>query len=299
MKNKTGGIILAAVSSLTFGFVPFFSVTLMDAGFSPFEVLAYRWGVATIVLLAVGVLMRKSFRVPKGAWLPLLAVSFFCALTAISLLIAYENIASGVASTIHFMYPLFVAAVMMLVFREPRSWVKLGAIILSLIGAGLLAGGDIRLEGGNVTAGVLWAAISVIAYGTYIVGVRKTKVQEMPSLPLTVYVMGFGAVSFTVLGMIFGGVRLVPLSDGFLWANILGIALLGTAVSNITLVAAIKRIGPTLSAILGALEPLTAVVIGVLALSEAFTLRTAAGIILIIIAVTAVVLSEGRHNDKK
>ena len=262
MKNKTGGIILAAVSSLTFGFVPFFSVTLMDAGFSPFEVLAYRWGVATIVLLAVGILMRKSFRVPKGAWLPLLAVSFFCALTAISLLIAYRNIASGVASTIHFMYPLFVAAVMMTVFREPRSWVKLGAIILSLIGAGCLAGGDIRLEGGNVTAGVLWAAISVIAYGTYIIGVRKTRIR------------GFGAVSFTILGMLFGGVRWVPFSDGFLWANILGIALLGTAVSNITLVAAIKRIGPTLSAILGALEPLTAVVIGVLALSEAFTLRT-------------------------
>ena len=164
MKNKTGGIILAAVSSLTFGFV----------------------GVATIVLLAVGILMRKSFRVPKGAWLPLLAVSFFCALTAISLLIAYRNIASGVASTIHFMYPLFVAAVMMTVFREPRSWVKIGAVILSLIGAGLLAGGDIRLEGGNVTAGVLWAAISVIAYGTYIIGVRKTRVREMSTLPLTV-----------------------------------------------------------------------------------------------------------------
>ena len=75
--GKTGGIILAAISSLTFGFVPFFSVTLMDAGFSPFEVLAYRWGVATLVLLAVGLLMRKSFRVPKGAWLPLLIVSFF------------------------------------------------------------------------------------------------------------------------------------------------------------------------------------------------------------------------------
>ena len=271
----------------------------MDAGFSPFEVLAYRWGVATLVLLAVGLLMRKSFRVPKGAWLPLLTVSFFCALTAISLLIAYENIASGVASTIHFMYPLFVAAVMMTVFHEPRSWVKIGAIILSLVGAGFLAGGDIRLEDGNVTAGILWAALSVIAYGTYIVGVRKTAVQNMLTLPLTVYVMGFGAVCFTLIGMLSGGVRWVPLTDGFLWANILGIALLGTAVSNITLVAAIKRIGPTLSAILGALEPLTAVVIGVLALSEAFTLRTATGIILIIIAVTAVVLSEGRHGKKE
>ena len=176
--SKTGGIILAAISSLTFGFVPFFSVTLMDAGFSPFEVLAYRWGVATLVLLAVGLLMRKSFRVPKGAWLPLLTVSFFCALTAISLLIAYENIASGVASTIHFMYPLFVAAVMMTVFHEPRSWVKIGAIILSLVGAGFLAGGDIRLEDGNVTAGILWAALSVIAYGTYIVAVTAVVLSE-------------------------------------------------------------------------------------------------------------------------
>lgn len=285
---------MAAVSSLTFGFVPFFSVTLMEAGLSPFEVLAYRWGVATIALLAVGILMRKSFRVPKGAWLPMVTVSFFCALTAISLLIAYENIASGVASTIHFMYPLFVAAVMMTVFHEPRSIIKICAIILSLAGAGFLAGGDIRLEGGNIAAGIFWAALSVIAYGTYIIGVRKSAVKDMQALPLTVYVMGFGAVGFTVLGIIFGGVRIVPLSDGFLWANVLGIALVGTAVSNITLVAAIKRIGPTLSAILGALEPITAVLIGVFALSETFTALTATGIVLIIISVTAVVLSEGR-----
>ena len=125
---------------------------------------------------------------------------------------------------------------------------KTGGIILSLVGAGFLAGGDIRLEDGNVTAGILWAALSVIAYGTYIVGVRKTAVQNMPTLPLTVYVMGFGAICFTLIGMLSGGVRWVPLSDGFLWANILGIA---------------------------------------------------AGIILIIIAVTAVVLSEGRHGKKE
>lgn len=262
----------------------------MDAGFSPFEVLSYRWGVAVVVLLAVGLLLRKSFKVPRGAWGSLLFVSFFCALTAISLLIAYENIASGVASTIHFMYPLFVAVVMMTFFHEPRSWVKTGAILMSLAGAALLAGGDIRLEGGNMTAGIIWSAISVVAYGTYIVGVRKTRVQEMSSLPLTVYVMGFGAVSFTVLGLCFGGVRLVPLSDTFLWANILGIAIIGTAVSNITLVAAIRRIGPTLSAILGALEPLTAVIIGVFFLSEPFSARTAAGIVLILTAVTAVVI---------
>lgn len=293
-QGNLAGIVLACISSLTFGFVPFFSVTLMEAGFSPFEVLSYRWGVATLVLLVAGLLARVSFKVPKGSWGSLLFVGFFCALTAISLLIAYENIASGVASTIHFMYPLFVAVIMMTVFHERRSWIKIGAILLSLAGAGMLFSGDVRLEGGDMTAGILWAALSVVAYGTYIVGVRKTKVRDMESLPLTVYVMGFGAVAFTLIGICTGGVRLVPLDDGFLWLNILGIAIPGTAVSNITLVAAIKRIGPTLSAILGALEPLTAVVIGVLALGEPFSARTACGIVLIVVAVTAVVLSENK-----
>ena len=85
-------------------------------------------------------------------------------------------------------------------------------------------------------------------------------------------------------------------TDGTAWLCILGVALPATAVSNMTLVQAIKRIGPTLTSVFGALEPLTAVVIGVAVFGEPFTVQGAAGILLIVAAVTIVILHSGRRK---
>ena len=52
--NRIKGILYAAVSSSTFGLAPFLTITLLLAGFSAFEVLSYRWGVASIVLIVFG-----------------------------------------------------------------------------------------------------------------------------------------------------------------------------------------------------------------------------------------------------
>ncbi|MDR3872589.1 MAG: EamA/RhaT family transporter, partial [Phocaeicola sp.] len=46
--NRIKGILYAAVSSATFGLAPFFSISLLAIGYSSFEVLTYRWGVATV-----------------------------------------------------------------------------------------------------------------------------------------------------------------------------------------------------------------------------------------------------------
>lgn len=297
INKKASGIALAAISSLTFGLAPYFSVVLLKADFSPFEVLSYRWGCATLLLVVFGLLSGASFKVPKDSILSLLGVSIFRAITSVSLLIAYSNIATGVSSTIHFMYPLLVSIIMMTFFHEKKSATKIGAILVSLVGAALLSLGEIDVEGGNNVVGLVSAAVSVVAYGIYIIGIRKTKVHDIESTPLTCYVMGIGAVCFFVAGMLTGGVRLVPLSDHQLWLNILGLALLGTAISNITLVKAVKQIGPTLSSILGALEPLGAVVIGIIAFGESFTWKTAAGIILIIGSVSVAVLSEHKETE--
>ena len=54
----------------------------------------------------------------------------------------------------------------------------------------------------------------------------------------------------------------------------------------------IKIIGPTLSAIIGALEPVTAVFFGVLVFHEHLSLRIAAGIVLILMAVFLTVLKQ-------
>ena len=293
--NQLKGIIYAAVSSATFGLAPFFSISLLAVGFSSFEVLTYRWGVATVVFLLFGFLAGCNFRLGAKEFMTVFGLSLFRAVTSFSLVIAYQNIASGVASIIHFMYPLAVAVVMIVFCREKKSVVTFTAILLSLIGASLLSSGNIEFSGGDTGVGLVAACISVFSYAGYIIGVRKSCAVHIDSTALTCYVMGLGALFFFLGGMCWeGGIRLE--TNGITWLYILGLALPATAISNITLVKAIKLAGPTLTSLFGALEPLTAVLIGVFVFKELFTVYSAMGIALIVVSVSLVVFQEKRKR---
>lgn len=269
MKNFKG-IIYAALSSSTFGLAPLFSILLLSDGFSSFEVLSYRWGVASLTLGIIGLAGGCRFRISRQELCTVFFLSLFRAATSLSLVIAYQNISSGVASIIHFMYPL--------------------------AGVALLSTGGIGSRGGDTTAGTIAAAVSVFAYAGYIIGVRKSRAAQVESTTLTFYVMAFGALLFLCGGMFTGGVRLV--TDGKERLAILGLALPATAISNITLVRAIKFIGPTLTSIFGALEPLTAVAIGATVFGERFGWTSALGVGLVVAAVSIVVLDTQRKTGK-
>ena len=292
--NRIKGILYAAVSSSTFGLAPFFSLTLLLAGFSAFEVLSYRWGVATIALTLFGWCSGCSFRLEKKDFLVVLLLSLLRAVTSFSLLIAYQNIATGVASPIHFMYPLAVSLVMMHFFQEKKSLWVMFAVFMSLLGAALLSSGELEAKNGDTIVGLVAACVSVFSYAGYIVGVRMTRAVRINSTVLTCYVMGLGTVLYFIGALTTSGLRLV--ADGYTWLIILGLALPATAISNITLVRAIKYAGPTLTSILGAMEPLTAVVIGVFVFKELFTLNSAIGIILILLAVSVVIFRKQKNE---
>ena len=292
--NRIKGILYAAVSSSTFGLAPFFSLTLLLAGFSAFEVLSYRWGVATIALTLFGWCSGCSFRLEKKDFLVVLLLSLLRAVTSFSLLMAYQNIATGVASTIHFMYPLAVSLVMMYFFQEKKSLWVMFAVFMSLLGAALLSSGELEAKNGDTIVGLVAACVSVFSYAGYIVGVRMTRAVRINSTVLTCYVMGLGTVLYFIGALTTSGLRLV--ADGYTWLIILGLALPATAISNITLVRAIKYAGPTLTSILGAMEPLTAVVIGVFVFIELFTLNSAIGIILILLAVSVVIFRKQKNE---
>lgn len=296
MKNRLKGISYAALSSATFGLAPFFTVSLLNAGLSPWEVLAYRWGTASAALAIFGFMAGLRFRVSGRNLGRIFLLSILRAATSLSLVIAYSNIATGVASTIHFMYPLAVAAAMGIFFRERISPKVIAAIAISIVGATMLSSGDITAAGGDTAIGIAAACISVFSYGGYIVGVRKSGLDDVDSATLTLFVMAFGAAMFLAAGSLSSGVRFV--SDPHLWLYILGIGIFATAVSNMSLVKAIKRIGPTLTSILGAMEPLTAVVLGIVFFGERFTIASAIGIALVIAAVTIVVVGTAPAQKK-
>ena len=287
----------AAISSASFGFSPLFTLGLLAAGLSSFDVLSYRWLIAGIVLMIYAWCKKKSLRLNSfgEAW-KIILLSFLRSVTSLSLLIGYANISSGISSTINFMYPVIVTLCMMVAFGEKRTWVDFVAIAGSFFGVYLLASGDsIVVEGGNTKLGLVSSLISAFSFAAYYIVMKQVKADKIEVVKFTTWMMMMSAFYFIVCALIFEG-RLTIVTDTKSWLGILGIGLWATMVSNITGVKAVRRIGPTLTSVLGALQPLTAVILGVTFLGEHLYLRSIFGITIILIAVSIIVMHQ--HNIK-
>ena len=181
------GIFYASISSASFGFSPLFSLALISAGLWNLDVLSYRWAVAAIVLVVYAFAKKKTLRLTTfdETW-KILLLSALRAITSITLLIGYENIASGIASTINFMYPVVVTMCMMIFFGEQISWINIGAITISLIGVYLMASGDgLRVEGGNTALGLACSLISAFSFAAYYIVMKRTKADKIEAVKLS------------------------------------------------------------------------------------------------------------------
>lgn len=293
---KLNGVFYASLSSASFGFSPLFSLGLLAAGLSDFDVLSYRWLIAGLVLMIYAVFKKKSLRLNSldEAWKVVL-LSFLRSVTSITLLIGYANISSGIASTINFMYPVIVTICMMVFFGEKRSLIDIAAIGVSIFGVYLLASGDsIVVEGGNTVLGLTCSLISAFSFAAYYIVMKQVRADKIEVVKFTTWVMMLSAAYFIACAFIFEG-KLSLISDTESWLYILGLGLWATMVSNITGVKAIRRIGPTHTSILGALQPVTAVILGVLFLEEHLYARSFIGITLILAAVSIVVMHQKRR----
>ena len=271
------GIIYAVVSSATFGLIPLFSIPLLQAGMASPAILFYRMLLSAAMMGLVALVTHRNLRISgrDAAVLGLLAVMY--AATSLGLLRSYDYIPSGVATTVNFLYPLVVAIVMALFFRERSSvWIVV-AIFISLVGVALLAWGDAGHR--DPARGLAFAGMTVVTYAVYIIGVMKSRTAMLDPLVVAFYVLTFSAAIFLVYALSTSGLGVVHTWPT--WPTVL---------SNYTLVQAIRHIGPTMTSILGSMEPLTAVLVGVVHFGERFDLDAAAGLILVITAVIIVIL---------
>lgn len=290
--RKTEGIIYALVSSSTFGLIPLFAVPILMMGtISGPSILFYRFGFAAVFIGLVGLIQGKNFRIDFKQGTKLTVLGWFYAATAMWLLESYSMIPSGIATTIHFLYPVLVTLIMVTFFKEPKSVWIFGAAIVSIAGVALLnwTGGEVNYEG------IATVLITVVTYAIYIVGVNKSGVDKMDPIPLTFYVLLSGALMFAAFAEMTTGIE--PIKDWNTGLNLALLALVPTVVSDLTLVMAVKRVGSTVTSVLGSMEPLVAVLVGIIYFSEPFGFKSALGLVLIIGAVIVVILKSGNKKE--
>lgn len=291
------GIFYAAISSMSFGFSPLFSLGLIAIGLSDFDILSYRWLIAGTVLMIYAFFKKKSLRLNSfDEFWKVVLLSALRSITSVTLLLGYVNISSGIASTINFMYPVIVTICMMLFFGEKRSKIDFAAIGASIFGVYLLASGDsIVVEGGNTRLGLACSLISAISFAAYYIVLKQVRADKIEVVKFTTWIMMLSAFYFLICAFIFNG-KLTIVTELKSWAEILGLGLWATMVSNITGVKGVRRIGPTMTSVLGALQPVTAVILGVLFLGEHLYTRSLIGIIIILTAVTIIVLHQNTRK---
>ncbi|MBR2509229.1 MAG: EamA family transporter [Lentisphaeria bacterium] len=288
--KKIFGFFCAVAAAVTFGLNPLFGLKLYENGLTPPTVLFYRFLFGSILLAIVMFCRKQSFVLPGKYLFWMITLALCLAGTSLGLFFSFKKMDASIASTILFVYPVIVALIMNIFFHEKITVAIIISIILSLAGVAVLCKTS---EGAFINLpGLILALISALAYAIYMVLVKQTKLRELMPEQVTFYAMLFSLPFFL-------------LTPGFAWKfdlfvkpvllfNILGLAFFPAFLSFYLMAVGIQYIGATKTAILGALEPLTAVCIGVLVFHEAFTLRLALGIILVLSSVTLVVCSKNQ-----
>ena len=285
MNTKTKGYILGIIAAAAYGMNPLFALPLYKAGMNPDSVLFFRYLFAIPVL---GIMIKargRNFKLQRKEVLPLVIMGLLVALSSLALFLSYNYMEAGIASTLLFVYPIMVALIMAFVFKEKLTLLTISCILLALVGIGLLY----KTSSGSTlsTTGIILVMVSALSYAIYIVGVNRSILKEIATLKLTFYILLFGMTLFLV--RVDFGKSLLTVDAWYLWGNLIALAIFPTAISFLCTTQAVQYIGSTPTAILGALEPVTAVFFGVTIFGESLTPRLCCGIVLIILAVTFII----------
>lgn len=285
MDSKLRGTVCGIAAAVFYGTNPLGAMNLARDGITTNTTLFYRFTIAMLILGVMMAVQRKSFALTRRELGTLAILGVLMGSSSTSLYFSFNFMDVGIASTLLFVYPIMVAVIMATLFREKVTLATAVSIGLALGGIALL---NHTADGSSLSVvGVTLVMVSSLTYAVYIVVVNKSSLR-LSSVKLTFYVLLFGAaaiLAFTLATC--GSVQLLTTPRQWLFA--VQLAVLPTVLSLVLMVIAVHDIGSTPTAIMGALEPMTAVAIGVVCFGEAFTVRLAVGIVLILAGVLLII----------
>ncbi len=287
-RNAIIGYPAGIVTGITYGLNPLFAKPLMNNGASTEAILFFRYGIAVVLLGAYLLLKKENFRINLRQAGVLLGLGLLYTASSAFLFEAYKYIASGLATTLVFLFPVMVAIIMVFLKVVP-SWPVWLSIAATFAGVMIMTGGT-GTEAIDPT-GIWFSIASAFVYALFIVIINRSKaISSIPNSLLTFYALSVGTVFFLTRCGLSGAELLKGLDGGMAWANLLGLAILPTIVSTASLAIATRNIGATKASVLGVFEPITAILVGTLVFGEELTPNIIAGILISIVAVSFMIM---------
>lgn len=288
---KLKGYFLAMVSAISYGLIPLFILPIKQINFPLDTTLFYRFLISAMFLLGIILYNKESLKINRYELFIFSLLGLFYGFSADLLFLGYDQLTPGIASTILFVYPVIVALIMVFFFKEKIKTLTLFALVITLSGILILSAKDsltdIRFFGLFVTIG------AALFYALYIITVNKAKIKAS-GWKITFYSMVFTSLYYLVKTQIFDESLVIPNVNTFL--SFVVFALVTTVISNTALIYAIKEIGSTPTSIMGAMEPVVAVLVSVILFHELMTRNLVLGVVLILVGVIINILADAKKS---
>ena len=266
MKDIVKGYLCAFISAFTYGLIPLFMIPIKkEESFSVDATLFYRFLIASGAIVFVLFYQKERLRISFREGLIMSLLGILYALSAEFLFLAYDYLSPGIASTIFFSYPIIVALVLILFYKEKLTLPTLLSLLLVVAGVGVLS---IKKGEALNYIGLGISLLGALVYALYILIVNKVRI-ESSGVKISFYSMLFSSLYFLVKSLLLR--ESISISSWALAGDLTLFAIITTSLSLVTLVYAVRYIGSTPTAIMGAFEPIVAVLISVGLFGEQLT----------------------------
>ena len=294
MDKQTLGLINGIISGISFGLIPLFSIPVIAAGMGNVSILVYRFLFGSLAMLGMLLLKKTDLRVSLSELCRIAILSLFYIGTALATLECYHYLSSGIATALVYTDPIW-CAIIGLIFLGDRFSLKLtSSCLFATLGVMMMTG--VFTEDGTFSAlGLFWGLLSGLSYALYLIFVPRLRLKRIPSLKLTFYVFFIGMLILAAYAILKEG-NIEIVTNPTCWTNLILLGLIPTALSNICVTMSLRLVDSTIVAILGAFEPLTAMVIGILILGDSWSIISLGGTFLILLAVAMLTILPKINN---
>ncbi len=288
-------MLLAALAAIFFGLSSITAkLASQGAGGNGISIAFYRNLTVLPVLAAILKIKGCGFALTKRQLISLIFIGMTCGgMTAMLLYLSYDYISVGLTLCLHFMYPVLVAVFYAVFFKEKLTKIQIASLVLACLGIWVMMFGGLEAS----PVGITLALLSSVAYSAYLIITDKSGIRELTGFKISFYNTLFGTIFLFVFGRILGFSFGECRPAGWIWLFLTG--LMVVCIGNVMTPEAVKRIGPTITAILGILEPITSLVCSILLLGEPLTGRTLAGGLLVLASAFLITIGDYRKSSAK
>lgn len=282
-------MICTIISGILFGTMPLMAKSAYALGSNAYTVAFGRFSTGAL-FSGIILLVRYGtvFKVSSKQLIKIAVLSTFFSAMPCMLYGSYRYIDSGLATTLHFTYPIIVMLISVLVFKAKFSGRSVLCLLMCVAGILCLCNSGGSMDG----RGMLLAAGSGAVYAVYISGVEHSGLKELPVLLITFWLSVFSAAEI----MLFSVPRhqLLLTLSWRVWISYTGLGLVAMVIAASLFQLGIKKCGGVKSSMLSTIEPVTGVLIGALIFQEKITVRSAIGMSLILLSVLLLTLADSK-----